>query len=409
MSEKPMRHVSEQEAMAVAEASRETEWTRPSFLRELFLGNFRLDLIHPYPLDEPDRPEFAAFFAALKELLKEHGDPVEIDTTGEYPEALVDGLRRLGAFGMKIPQKYGGLGFSQREYQRVMELLGSWDGNVSALLSAHQSIGVPQPLKLFGSEELKKEYLPRCAAGEISAFALTELEVGSDPARLTTTAELTPEGDAYVLNGTKLWCTNGTIARLLVVMARDPKINKISAFVVEADWPGVKVEHRCRFMGLRALANAVISFEDVRVPRREPDRPGGQGAQDRAHHAQRRPAVDPQRLGRRRQGGPGDLPAVVLRARAVGQAGRSARGDHAQDRRHGGEYLCDGGGGAPGDLDGRPGQLRHPPRGGGGQGVEHRPHLGDRRRHDADPRRPRLRDRELRWRRAARCRSASSG
>jgi alkylation response protein AidB-like acyl-CoA dehydrogenase len=190
---------------------------------------------------------------------------VAIDTTGEYPDHVVDGLRKLGAFGMKIPKKYGGLGFTNSEYQKVMMLLGSIDGNLSALLSAHQSIGVPQPLKLFGSEVLKKKYLPRCAAGDISAFALTEPQVGSDPARLQTSAEKTPEGD-YILNGEKLWCTNGTIAKLLVVMARDPKSKKISAFVVEMAYPGVKVEHRCHFMGLRALANAVITFKNVRVP-----------------------------------------------------------------------------------------------------------------------------------------------
>lgn len=260
--------VSEAEAMEVAEASREKEWARPSFLREMFLGDFRIDLMHPYPLpptDEEERPEFRAFYNAFRELLREEVDPVEIDHTGEYPEHVVDGLRKLGAFGMKIPKEYGGLGFTQIEYQKIMALLGSYDGNLSALLSAHQSIGVPQPVKLFGSDELKKKYLPRCAAGEISAFALTEAQVGSDPARLLTSAEPTPEGD-YLLNGEKLWCTNGTIAKLLVVMARDPESKKISAFVVETGWPGVKVEHRCHFMGLRALANAVISFKDVRVP-----------------------------------------------------------------------------------------------------------------------------------------------
>lgn len=259
--------VSEKQSMEVAEASRETEWKRPSFMKELFLGNFRLDLIHPYPLPEPERPEFRAFVEAFQEILLTHGDPVTIDDTGEYPEELVDSLRKLGAFGMKIPKEYGGLGFSQLEYQRVMEILGTWDGNLSALLSAHQSIGVPQPLKLFGSEELKKEYLPRCARGEISAFALTEEEVGSDPARLTTTVELTEDGEHYVMNGRKLWCTNGTLAKLLVVMARHPDTMKISAFVVEADWDGVEVTDRCRFMGLRALANAVINFTDVKVPR----------------------------------------------------------------------------------------------------------------------------------------------
>lgn len=258
-------HVSEQESRKVAEASRET-WDRPSFMKEMFLGNFRLDLVHPYPLPAPERPEFAAFYQALEELIRTEVDSVQIDATGEYPEHVVDGLRKLGAFGMKIPKKYGGLGFSNLEYQKVMQLFGSIDGNLSALLSAHQSIGVPQPLKTFGTEALKEKYLPRCAAGEISAFALTEPNVGSDPARVGTTAVKSADGSHYVLNGEKLWCTNGTIAKLLVVMAVDPKSKKISAFVVEADWAGVKVEHRCHFMGLRALANAVISFTDVKVP-----------------------------------------------------------------------------------------------------------------------------------------------
>jgi alkylation response protein AidB-like acyl-CoA dehydrogenase len=258
--------VSEQESRKVAEASRETEWKQPSFMREMFLGNFRLDLIDPYPLAEPERPEFSAFYNALKEFVRNEVDSVEIDFTGEYPEHVLDGFRKLGAFGMKIPKKYGGLGFTNVEYQKVMQLFGGLDGNLSALLSAHQSIGVPQPLKLFGSDTLKEKYLPRCARGEISAFALTEPEVGSDPARLMTTAEKTPEGDAYIINGHKLWCTNGTLAKLLVVMARDPGTKQISAFVVETAWPGVKVEHRCHFMGLRALANAVLSFTNVRVP-----------------------------------------------------------------------------------------------------------------------------------------------
>jgi alkylation response protein AidB-like acyl-CoA dehydrogenase len=172
----------------VAEASRETEWQGAGFLRDMFLGRFRLRLIHPYPLAESDRPEFRAWYSRLETFLAEKVDPVAIDETGEYPPEVIDGLRELGAFGMKIPTEYGGLGFSQVEYGKVMSLLGSVDANLTALLSAHQSIGVPQPLKLFGSEELKKKYLPRIARGAISAFALTEPNVGSDPARLATTA-----------------------------------------------------------------------------------------------------------------------------------------------------------------------------------------------------------------------------
>ncbi len=264
MSER--KQVSEEDARRVAEDSREKEWKHPSFMKELFLGNFRFDLIHPYPQRLEWRPEFQAFYDALKHFLRDEVDSVDIDVTGEYPEHVIDGLAKLGAFGMKIPVEYGGLGFDQVEYAKVMELLGAVDANLTALLSAHQSIGVPQPLKLFGTEEQRQKYLPRCAKGEISAFALTEPEVGSDPARMATLAELTPEGDAYLLNGTKLWCTNGTLARLFVVMAMHPNSHRISAFVVERDWPGVSVERRCHFMGLRALANGVIRFDNVRVP-----------------------------------------------------------------------------------------------------------------------------------------------
>ncbi len=250
----------------VAESAREAEWKGAGFLRELFLGKLRLDLIHPYPLASAERPEFARFYGELERFLREQVDPVQIDETGEYPPQVIEGLRRLGAFGMKISPEYGGLGLDQAEYGKVMQLLGSYDSNLTALLSAHQSIGVPQPLKLFGSEALKRKYLPRIARGAISAFALTEANVGSDPARLATTAEPTPDGKHYVLNGAKLWCTNGTIAELLVVMARNPRTNAISAFIVEMSWPGVEVTHRCRFMGLRALANAAIQFTDVKVP-----------------------------------------------------------------------------------------------------------------------------------------------
>jgi alkylation response protein AidB-like acyl-CoA dehydrogenase len=277
MSDEVHPEAAERESRQVAEESREREWKQPSVLRELFLGRFRLDLMHPYPLPGPDRPEFARFHRELESFLRGEVDAGEIDRSGDYPPHVIEGLRRLGAFGMKIPKEYGGLGFTNAEYNRIMTLLGSHCGNVAALLSAHQSIGVPQPLKLFGAEELKKKYLPRCAAGEISAFALTEPDVGSDPARLATTATRTPDGSAYVIKGTKLWTTNGGLAKLLVVMARDPETRKISAFVVETGWPGVEVEHRCRFMGLRAISNVVLRFENVRVPAENLIGPEGKG------------------------------------------------------------------------------------------------------------------------------------
>ena len=306
MSVEKNREVTEEQSREVAEASRETEWKHPSFLRELFLGRFRLDLIDPYPLISEERAEFRAFYESFEELMR-GVDAVALDTTGEYPPELVDSLRKLGAFGMKIPKEYGGLGFSNREYQKVMQLLGSVDGSIAALLSAHQSIGVPQPLKLFGSKALKEKYLPRCARGEISAFALTEHEVGSDPARLETTARKLEDG-SYVLSGNKLWCTNGTIADLFVVMAKGAENGKISAFVVEAAWEGVSVERRCHFMGLKALANGIINFDERPGSGRESHRGRRARAEDRPDDPQRRSSLDPERLGGLRQDVRRDLP-----------------------------------------------------------------------------------------------------
>src|SRR5262252_3294770 len=255
---------SAEEARRVAEEARETEWTNPSFLKEVFLGNFRLDLVHPFPVPPPERPDFRAFYDRLEKFLVEEVDSDAIDRDGKVPPHVVKGLAEMGAFGMKVPKEYGGLGFTQTEYGEIMKLLGSRDGNLVVLLSAHQSIGVPQPLKLFGTKEQKEKYFPRLAKGAISAFALTEHDVGSDPANLSTSATRTPEGD-YVLNGEKLWCTNGTVAELFVVMARHPDTKKISAFIVERDWPGVEVVIRCHFMGLKAIENGVIRFNNVRV------------------------------------------------------------------------------------------------------------------------------------------------
>ena len=262
------KHLTEDEAREVAEAARESKWDKPSFLREIFLGNLRLDLVHPFPQAEGiNRPEFQTFYTGMKKFLQEEVDSDKIDRDGKIPDAIRQRLAQMGAFGMKIKKEYGGLEFTQAEYNRVMQLVGSQDGNVAALLSAHQSIGLPQPLKTFGSEDQKKKYLPRVARGEVSAFALTEAEVGSDPANLHSVVTDSDDGQSYILNGEKLWCTNGTIADIIVVMAKHKEDNAISAFIVETKWPGVKVEHRCHFMGLRALENGVISFTNVRVPK----------------------------------------------------------------------------------------------------------------------------------------------
>lgn len=270
-----VHNTAEMESREVAESARESSWFQPSFLRELFLGRLNLGLIHPHPESKIEEEERAReFLNRLGNFMRTRVDSDAIDREGKIPEEVVQELRDMGAFGIKIPREYGGLGFSQLTYNRANELISSQDGNIAALISAHQSIGVPQPLKLFGTPEQKKKYFPRLAKGAISAFALTEFHVGSDPANLRTTAIPTEDGSEFILNGEKLWCTNGTRAELLVVMARTPSkiVNgkekkQITAFIVETEWPGVEVVRRCHFMGLRALENGIIRFHNVRVPR----------------------------------------------------------------------------------------------------------------------------------------------
>jgi alkylation response protein AidB-like acyl-CoA dehydrogenase len=271
----PERKVSADEARAVAEAAREQEWAAPSFVRDLFLGKLRMELLDPYPEQDPEEVKRARpFLEALERFLRERVDPDRIDREGEIPEEVIRGLRELGAFGIKIPREYGGLGLSQVSYMKAIELVASIDGSLTALLSAHQSIGLPQPLKLFGTDAQKKQYFPRLAKGAVSAFALTEPSVGSDPAAMETMATPSEDGSAWILNGEKLWCTNGTIAELVVVMARTPskvvdgkERRQITAFVVETSWPGVEVVQRCHFMGLKAMYNGVMRFRNVRIPK----------------------------------------------------------------------------------------------------------------------------------------------
>src|SRR5437870_5546335 len=191
---------SEHEARDVAEAARESDWSGPSFVRELFLGRFALDLIHPLPAEDPKEAERAApFFDKLRAFLV-RVDSDMIDRTGEIPEEYVQELRDMGAFGIKIPTEYGGLGLSYSSYVKAMALVTSKDGSLTALLSAHQSIGLPQPLKLFGSDEQKKKFFPRLAKGAISAFALTEVDAGSDPANMHAHAEPSADGKFFTLN-----------------------------------------------------------------------------------------------------------------------------------------------------------------------------------------------------------------
>src|SRR2546421_112261 len=272
-------------ALELAESSRDPLDERGSFASNLFIGRYDFDRIYPWPEQSAeDRAEGQDFLADLEKYLKENIDADEIDRTGEIPQKNIDDLFAMGAFGVKIPKQYEGLGLSQVNYGRAAMLLGSWDENLTALVSAHQSIGVPQPLLLFGTDEQKKKYLPRVARKEISAFALTEWNAGSDPANMSLRADPAEDGSAFILNGEKLWCTNLIKAGVLVVMAKTaPKIvndkerKQITAFIVDVDSPGLEITYRCRFMGLRALYNGIVKFTNVRVPRENMIAKEGQG------------------------------------------------------------------------------------------------------------------------------------
>lgn len=260
-----------EQSKQVAEAGREADWRLPSFGKELFLGKLDLDLIHPQPplaAEQVERGE--KFLAALRAFLVEHVDPMQIERDARIPEDVIDGLKEVGAFGMKIPAEYGGLGLTQVYYNRALALAGMWHSSLATVLSAHQSIGLPQPLCLFGSDDQKRQWLPKLATTHISAFLLTEPDAGSDPARVQTAAVPTDDGSGYLITGKKLWATNGTIADVVVVMAVVPQseghAGGITAFIVPYDSEGITIEARNQFMGLRGIENSLTSFDDVYVP-----------------------------------------------------------------------------------------------------------------------------------------------
>ena len=262
-------------ALEVAEMARDASDTKPSFGGQLFMGSFDAAMLSPFPEQTPEEKAIGdELLAKVIPYLENNLDPEEVDETRTIPDHVTKGLAEMGLFAMKVPKEYDGLGLTQVNYNRVMMAIASYCGSTAVFLSAHQSIGVPQPLKLFGTKEQKEKYLPLFRKGAVSAFALTEADVGSDPARMSTKADLSEDGSHYVLNGEKLYTTNGPVADVMVVMAQtQPKqigsksIPQISAFIVEGNSPGIHVKHRCDFMGIRAIQNGVMEFKDVKVPK----------------------------------------------------------------------------------------------------------------------------------------------
>ena len=273
MIENKNRNKDEAASIAVAEDNRELDWKSKSFMASMFMGDLDMGMCFPFPAQDPaDKAEGDALLAKVEAWASENIDGEQIDADEEIPAHVLRGCAELGLMAIKIPKEYGGLGMSQTNYMRVLSAISKHCGSVAATLSAHQSIGAPQPLKLFGTEEQRQKYLPMFGKGAISAFALTEPGVGSDPANMATTAEKDENGD-WIINGTKLWCTNGVIADVIVVMAKTPSImkhgrevNQISAFIVETDTPGFEILHRCRFMGIKAIENGLLRFTNVKVP-----------------------------------------------------------------------------------------------------------------------------------------------
>lgn len=237
-----------------------------------FWGRFIADWVLPYPqLASAERTRVDAALAELRRFCDASLDPAAIDRQADIPRSVIDGLGRLGVLGMTAPESFGGRGFSQQAYCKILEELGSRCSSTSIFVNAHHSIGM-RALLLFGTEEQKRRWLPSMASGEsLAAFALTEPEAGSDAANVQTTATPSPDGSHYILNGEKRYISNGAIAQVLTVMARTPVPGRegtaVTAFLVTPDMPGFRVvEPRMEKLGIRGTATAKLAFEDMAVP-----------------------------------------------------------------------------------------------------------------------------------------------
>jgi alkylation response protein AidB-like acyl-CoA dehydrogenase len=254
-----------------------------SVAKELFHGRFAADLVMNYPrLSDQERPRVEAALSELRSFCDAHLDPTAIDRQADIPRDVIEGLAHLGVLGMTAPVSVGGRGFSQLAYCKILEELGSRCSATSIFVKAHHSIGM-RALLLFGTEEQKKRWLPGLVSGEkLAAFALTEVQAGSDAANVQTQATLSPDGSHYVLRGEKRYITNGAIADVLTVMARTPVPGRadtaVTAFLVTPDMPGFRVvEGRMEKLGIRGTATAKLAFDDMPVPKENILGPLGKG------------------------------------------------------------------------------------------------------------------------------------
>ncbi len=245
----------------------------PSFTKGLFLGQIREDLVFPFPeFAGEDRESLTQILDAFRAFAAEHIDAQKHDHEGRFPDEVRRGFHELGLMGLNIPEAYGGFGASAVVFNRVFGEIGAVDAALAVYFGAHQSIGC-KGIVLFGTDEQKQRYLPRCASGElVAAFCLTEPGSGSDAQAMKATAVPSADGSHFVLNGTKIWISNAGYAGLLTVFAKVPvdeggkRKERVTAFVVEASTPGISLGKLEDKMGIKASDTRAIFFENVVVP-----------------------------------------------------------------------------------------------------------------------------------------------
>jgi len=263
-------------------------FTGQSFMAGLFAGKPDFSLLLMPEESPEDKAAWEEFRPRLETFLTTQVDPDEIERTAKIQDSILKGLFALGAFGMKIPRQYGGLGFSYMNYGRALMLMASWSNSLALTVAVPQSIGIAMPILIFGNEEQRRKYLPLVAREAVSAFALTEPITGSDAANIATQATLDSTGTTFVVNGEKLWCTNGPIARYITLIARVPVKRTQpngqtvwvpapggkgadelvhTAFILDMQTPGVHVRQHCQFEGCRGIENAHMTFTDVHIPK----------------------------------------------------------------------------------------------------------------------------------------------
>ncbi len=275
---KELKNLSEQDRklLQAAETMLGPEPSEMGFMKNMFWGNVAEDMVFPYPkVDEDEKKECDELLVKVDKYLREEHPAIQIDHEEEMPGWVIDRLFEYGVLGMTIPKEYGGLGMSVSSYNRVLERIGQTCASTAVIVSAHQSIGC-KAIILFGTDEQKKRWLPRMAKSELSAFCLSEPNVGCDAGGQETRCELSDDGKYFILNGEKKWATSGALCGLFTVAAkqsmfdekRGKNVDKVTALVCEPGMEGVDIFQKNRSKcGIRGTWQARIRFTNVKVPR----------------------------------------------------------------------------------------------------------------------------------------------